>query len=103
MIALYLGALILSREPDPFNILGASALLILFVSPAELFNVGFQLSFVAVLALSTLYPALEESWENWRSSRAPLIPDDGPATVRARFRNWCRQAVFVSIAATSCG
>ncbi len=39
---------------DPLNSLGFAAILILLVSPAELFGVGFQLSFLACLGLFLL-------------------------------------------------
>ncbi len=36
---------------DPYNALGLAAILILFISPVELMNVGFQLSFLACFGL----------------------------------------------------
>ncbi len=39
---------------DPLNALGFAAIVILLVSPAELMNVGFQLSFLACVGLFTL-------------------------------------------------
>ncbi|HEY3321764.1 MAG TPA: ComEC/Rec2 family competence protein [Planctomycetota bacterium] len=100
MIALYLGALVFRREPDPLSTLGAAALSILAFSPAELFNAGFQLSFLAVLALFTLYPAMDAAWAQWRQQRN-LVPD--LTATRSRWKDWLaeftRTSLFVSLAA----
>lgn len=112
MIVMYLGAVLCWREPDSLSILGGAALLILFFSPGELFSVGFQLSFLAVLALLTICPVLNDSWFQWRKTAAPIAPasDAGglaPLTPREHWRhfalhwlpNFARQALFVSLAA----
>jgi len=44
------------RPPNPFNALGVSALLMLIIEPVQLFDVGFQLSFVAVISILAFYP-----------------------------------------------
>lgn len=51
-----LGALFFQRRAHPLNTLGLAALVILVLSPAELFLPSFQLSFAAVLWL-LLFPA----------------------------------------------
>ena len=51
MAAVFLAGFILEREPESINTLACAALLILFVNPVNLFDVGFQLSFVSVLAI----------------------------------------------------
>lgn len=56
MAAVFLAGFILEREPEPVNTLACAALLILFVNPVNLFDVGFQLSFVSVLAIIVFYP-----------------------------------------------
>ncbi len=107
MIVLYLAALLLWREADPVNVLSTAALLILLWSPAELFRVGFQLSFLAVLALATLYPALEETWIAWRASRRQdCVPNmiEMPALETNRWEYWrmrlakyLRSALLISL------
>jgi competence protein ComEC len=48
MVAVFLSAFIVEREPDLFNTLALAALMILIVHPPALFAVSFQLSFAAV-------------------------------------------------------
>ncbi len=51
MVSLFLLALLVSRERDAMNILGAAALGILIYHPPALFSISFQLSFAAVAAI----------------------------------------------------
>ena len=46
----------LGRKTDGLNTLGLAACVILGINPKQLFDVGFQLSFVAVLGLITVVP-----------------------------------------------
>ncbi|MFH1191843.1 MAG: ComEC/Rec2 family competence protein [Candidatus Omnitrophota bacterium] len=55
----YLMAYFLKREPDIYNSLVSAALFILVINPRQLFDIGFQLSFVSVLAIVYLYPKLK--------------------------------------------
>jgi competence protein ComEC len=56
MIAVFLGADLVWRKRDAVSALAASALLICAVDPAQVADLGFQLSFVAVLGLSFVAP-----------------------------------------------
>ncbi|MBI3616782.1 MAG: ComEC family competence protein [Candidatus Omnitrophica bacterium] len=56
MAVVFLAGFILEREPESINTLSCAALLILFLNPSNLFDVGFQLSFVSVLAIIVFYP-----------------------------------------------
>ena len=49
----------LQRDPDIYNSLGLAALAILFASPRQLFDAGFQLSFASVASIAFLYPRLK--------------------------------------------
>ena len=49
---------ILRREANIYDSLSISALIILILSPGQLFNIGFQLSFMSVLAIICLYPKI---------------------------------------------
>ena len=58
MLTLYLAGVAFRRTPDPYNTLAAAALLMLFVDPFSLFDVGFQLTFAAVLFILLLAPRI---------------------------------------------
>lgn len=51
MISLYYTMLILQRKPSTLHTLGLSALIILIIDTQQVFNIGFQLSFLAVLGI----------------------------------------------------
>lgn len=51
MTLAFLTALLIGRQKDLFNILFGAALIILIIAPESLFEVSFQLSFSAVLAI----------------------------------------------------
>lgn len=51
MATILLTAQIIQRNHSPFNSLCAAAILILVISPNSLYNIGFQLSFVAVASI----------------------------------------------------
>ena len=58
MLSLLLMAQAFQRQSFTLNTLFATAFFMLLVNPTWLFDIGFQLSFVAVLALLTLQPML---------------------------------------------
>jgi competence protein ComEC len=60
MIVIYLISILLDRQRNLYNTLAVAALLILLVSPSSLFDVSFQLSFVAVLAILYLVHRFSE-------------------------------------------
>lgn len=60
MAFLVLAALALGRNKDIYTALAAAALVILIISPGELFQAGFQLSFMTTLGLAYLTPWLQE-------------------------------------------
>jgi len=53
-----LGARLLERKTDIYNSIAVAALIILLWSPSQLLNVGFQLSFAAVVSIVSIYPRL---------------------------------------------
>ncbi len=56
-------ALYLNRPSNTFNILALSMFFILlFINPNLLFQVGFQMSYAAVLAIVWIYPLLQKFW-----------------------------------------
>jgi len=73
MAALIIGARLLGRTYDLNNVIAAAALIILLVNPGQLFDVGFQLSFVTAWGLIFFVPRLaalfgswhERTWSRW--------------------------------------
>lgn len=69
------GAILLGRKVQPVNSLAAAALILLLLNPAEAFQVGTQISFLAVLVLLTLARPLEAYWlSEDNADVAALIP-----------------------------
>ncbi len=58
MACVFLSGALLERKTDMYNTLGVSALVIMLVDTRQLFQPGFQLSFVAVFSLVYLYPKI---------------------------------------------
>jgi competence protein ComEC len=56
MALVFLVGRLAQRKPNPYNSLGMAAIVLLMPNPRQLFDVGFQLSFVAVLSIVHLYP-----------------------------------------------
>ena len=58
MVIVFILAYLFKREPDIYNSLSLAALSILLINPKDLFNIGFQLSFVSVISIVYLYPKI---------------------------------------------
>jgi len=56
MVTLYELMSLHQRGHVSLNVLGATAFAMLLISPADLYNIGFQLSFAAVTAIVVFYP-----------------------------------------------
>jgi len=59
MISFFVFSKVINRKQIPLNTLAASAFFILLFSPNYLFDVGFQLSYMAILGIILLYPILK--------------------------------------------
>ncbi|HYH04855.1 MAG TPA: ComEC/Rec2 family competence protein, partial [Bacillota bacterium] len=59
MLLIYLIANRLKTNDDPLNRLSLAAVILLLVRPANLFEIGFQLSFTATAGVVGLYPVLQ--------------------------------------------
>ncbi len=57
MISLYLISKVIQRRPDANNILAVSLLIITIFQPLQLFSVGLQMSYMAVLVLLNVLPS----------------------------------------------
>ena len=62
MFSLFMIAQQLKRKTNSYNTLFVSAFILLLYNPFYLFDIGFQLSYTAVLAILGIYPALNSLW-----------------------------------------
>ncbi|MCL4405683.1 MAG: DNA internalization-related competence protein ComEC/Rec2 [Deltaproteobacteria bacterium] len=76
MVVLFMVAIMANRERDLYNILSLAAFFILIVNPYSLFDISFQLSFVAVISLLFLTPRLVNLLPS------SLITSDSPGLTR---------------------
>ena len=86
MAILFLFATLIDRDADLFNLLAFAALVLLLLNPLQVWDVGFQLSFVAVASIVYFVPKMEKPlrrlWDNADDS-----PSQGSISVLTRFRN----------------
>lgn len=77
MAILFLFATIIDRDADIYNLLAVAALVLLLINPTQVWDVGFQLSFVAVTAIvyfvSKMERPLRKLWEHPESVDVPTI------------------------------
>ncbi len=59
MISVFMIGNALNRKTNAYNLLAFSALVVLFINPTDIFSIGFQLSFGAVLSIFMFYPILK--------------------------------------------
>lgn len=69
MVTLYIIGKLLNEQNERYNTLAAAAFLMLFYQPLYLFDLGFQLSFLALLAILYLYPIFSQ----WIKVRNPIV------------------------------
>lgn len=69
MLSMYLTGRLIRRDTDGYNTLLASAFCMLVFNPFYLFDIGFQLSYLAVLSILYLQPRLKQ----WIEVRNPLL------------------------------
>ena len=87
MAGLFLVGRRLDRQTDTVNILAVAAIVILLIWPSALFDLSFQLSFLATYAIITGYPRLKE-----------LLPER-LARSEKWWARWLRDGLLVSITA----
>jgi len=63
MVTVILGGFIAEREADSLNTLSLAAMVILLFNPLNLFDIGFQLSFICVGSIILFYPMIR-NYEN---------------------------------------
>lgn len=62
MLSCWILAKALHKTPSVMNVISASAFILLCLQPSLLFNLGFQLSYAAVLGIIFLYPLILKWW-----------------------------------------
>ena len=87
MAALFLVGRQMDRQTDTVNILAVAAIVILLIWPSALFDLSFQLSFLATYAIITGYPRMKE-----------LLPERLSRSEKWWAR-WLRDGLLVSVAA----
>lgn len=90
------GAVLVDRQRHWLANVSAAALVINLLWPGSLFEISFQLSFAAVLAIVLGMQRLAESWAAWEETRLVRL--------RSQFWLWARRAVMyagVSLCATA--
>jgi competence protein ComEC len=100
MVILFLLAQIIDRDADLFNLLAFAALLLLLINPAQLYDVGFQLSFVATFSIVYILPKWEQLTDRILRDERTDEDDDRPQLpVWKRSLKWVIIAFGVSFAA----
>ncbi|TJZ50822.1 ComEC family competence protein [Sphingobacterium olei] len=82
MITFFLFSIWIGRKQNVLNTLAASAFFILLFAPKSLFDIGFQLSYLAMLGILILYPILKSLYK--------------PSS---KYLNWVVEYSYVSFAA----
>jgi competence protein ComEC len=72
MAVIFLAAIFLKREQNLQNSLFLSMFLILIINPAQLYDLGFQLSFVSVASIFYLYPKINHLVKRVSLNNRPL-------------------------------
>lgn len=96
MVEIVLFGFLFLREPDIFNSLALAALIILIKNPQELFDIGFQLSFLAVFSIVYFSPRIEE-FLNPPSIIDKIKPEK--ITLAKRLKGFFIKSLSVSLAA----
>lgn len=91
MAVVFLVGLLLERDVDVGNSIALAGLIILFARPLQLFDAGFQLSFIAVISIVYLTPRIEKLFYRRRENRAFNFP--------AKVKYYLIKSLCVSISA----
>ena len=94
----FLLALLLDREKDLYDALFVAAFLILIVTPAALFDISFQLSFLAVLAILYLIPRFREYFSALKTG-PEKIPELEPSRWKKKALTYLGASLLTSTAA----
>ena len=101
MCVVFLGSWMLNRPAHMMNSLAVAAFAILAFAPGEIFDPGFQLSFLVVAAIVLLAPRIKRKIEAWTEAD-PYLPQEFVSPARRRIGwtlGWAADLVSVSLAA----
>ncbi len=99
MCGVLCGGILLSRPPNRANSLAFAALVILAVNPAQLFDAGFQLTFVAVTGILAFCAPVHRWLLRWLSPGAPLLRLTRSGRVRLTLAHWVAGLLAVGVSA----
>lgn len=104
MAVIFLISRIIERDRDLFNLLAFAAFVLLLINPAQLWDIGFQLSFAAVASIVYLMP----KWESFiariiGSNRTdPTVDQDSAMSLRSVWMRgvwWLAMGLGVTLSA----
>ena len=75
MMTIVIGGWASHRPADLVNSLFAAALIILLWEPSQLFQPGFQLSFLVVFCVALLVPVIRDLFQAWTVKKDPFLPE----------------------------
>ena len=102
MAVLFLFATLIDRDADIFNLLAFAALVLLLLNPLQLWDIGFQLSFVAVASIVYCVPKMEKPLRRlWGGAEGSSSGSDssGVITFRNAAIKWVVLSYLVTFAA----
>lgn len=83
MLSVFIIGKTMNKTPDNYNILAFTALAMLIGNPMQIWNVGFQLSFLAVLGLISLNPTIS-GWLYFKNKPMRLIWNASSISISAQ-------------------
>jgi competence protein ComEC len=99
MAIVYFSSGLFLRKSNPINSLALSALIILGINPNELFNIGFQLSFICVLAITIFTSEIMRIFPTENKPLMEIIPQTFPEKLLRTLKLYLFSSVSVSLAA----
>ena len=99
MAVLFLFATLIDRDADIFNLLAFAALVLLLLNPLQLWDVGFQLSFVAVASIVYFVPKMEKPLRRLWERTEGAFSGSGGGILR-KYRNAAVKWVVLSYLVT---
>jgi len=73
MAEIFILSYFFKSEADIYNCLGLAAIIILMLNPRQLFDVGFELSFISVFSIVYFYPKLKKSLNLDKIKFGPIL------------------------------